>query len=480
MTIGAVLIVKNEEAMLDRCLQSLVSLDEIVVLDTGSNDKTCEIARKYTNHVYENEYKWNDSFAEARNNALGRSTADYVLSIDADEYLEPGGIEKIRKVISDNPDIITFDIILKDEKSGSTHRFPRLFKRVPEIHWEGAIHNHLNKLGQIATDIMITYGVSPAHQNDPDRAMRILSNFVADNPRCKREKFYLAREHMYRGQWQSAIDWYETYLLVADFSQEIAEALYQCAIAYKNLGNYERARKRCIESIYINSDYSRPIELLAYLSGPINKDRWLEFSETAKNRNVLFVPGSREKGAEYYDKIFTSDTTFDRYDNIHDRIVEILGDDLVLDIGCGNGRLLQKVKNKGSWGFDMSPEAVKIGQKARARCALGNVYEFDFAKLVPDYVYVMTEVLEHVDDIRVIERLSGGHKCIITVPSFLDPSHVRFYTKDSFIRRLGKYFHDMTFEFFYWDRESRKWTKDHQYTNDYIILITAIKNINVS
>ncbi|GAG44849.1 unnamed protein product [marine sediment metagenome] len=102
MKISASMIVKNEEVCLEKCLQSIKDLDEIVILDTGSTDKTGEIAQKYTNKYYANEYKWNDNFAEARNLSLSKCTGDFILTIDADEWLEEGGVEKIRIAVSNN------------------------------------------------------------------------------------------------------------------------------------------------------------------------------------------------------------------------------------------------------------------------------------------------------------------------------------------------------------------------------------------
>ena len=63
--ISACLIVRNEEKMIENCLKSLKDFDEIIVVDTGSIDRTIKIAKKYTNKIY--NFKWNDDFSEARN-----------------------------------------------------------------------------------------------------------------------------------------------------------------------------------------------------------------------------------------------------------------------------------------------------------------------------------------------------------------------------------------------------------------------------
>jgi hypothetical protein len=84
-TVSAVLIVKNEEAVLEECLASVAWADEIVVYDTGSTDGTVEIARRYTDLVVEGY--WDQDFGGARNRALAYATGDWVLSVDADELV---------------------------------------------------------------------------------------------------------------------------------------------------------------------------------------------------------------------------------------------------------------------------------------------------------------------------------------------------------------------------------------------------------
>ncbi|HHW13300.1 MAG TPA: glycosyltransferase family 2 protein, partial [Firmicutes bacterium] len=86
-TIGLAMIVRNEEANLARCLESVAGLvDEVVIVDTGSADRTEEIAHRYTDKVY--RYPWDGDFSAARNHALAQASADWILSLDADEELD--------------------------------------------------------------------------------------------------------------------------------------------------------------------------------------------------------------------------------------------------------------------------------------------------------------------------------------------------------------------------------------------------------
>lgn len=168
------MIVKNEEDMLDDCLKSVAGIvDEIVIVDTGSVDKTKDIALKYGAKVY--DFTWVDDFAIARNEALKYSTGDWILYLDADEriYRENLDINKLKNDLI-NADSNLGGIILTIESdhrtsSGSTehHRggYPRLFKNLgyPKVYFKGRVHEQItpslmeNGLGMVKSDIKIIH-----------------------------------------------------------------------------------------------------------------------------------------------------------------------------------------------------------------------------------------------------------------------------------------------------------------------------------
>ena len=95
ITISLCMIVKNEERILRRCLDSLADLvDEIVIVDTGSTDNTKSIAAEYTEKVY--AFEWVDDFSAARNFAFSKATKEYIYSADADEALNGENRERFR------------------------------------------------------------------------------------------------------------------------------------------------------------------------------------------------------------------------------------------------------------------------------------------------------------------------------------------------------------------------------------------------
>ena len=87
ITVSLCMIVKNEEKVLKRCLDSIADLmDEIIIVDTGSCDATKQIASAYTNQIY--DFEWIGDFAAARNFAFSKANMEYLYSADADEVLD--------------------------------------------------------------------------------------------------------------------------------------------------------------------------------------------------------------------------------------------------------------------------------------------------------------------------------------------------------------------------------------------------------
>src|SRR5260221_13238694 len=90
MTIAIALIVKNEERVLARCLDSVAgAVDEIVIVDTGSTDAAKEIARRYTDRLF--DFTWRQDFSAARQFAFDQVSSEWVAWIDADDVVRRGG-----------------------------------------------------------------------------------------------------------------------------------------------------------------------------------------------------------------------------------------------------------------------------------------------------------------------------------------------------------------------------------------------------
>ena len=93
------MIVRDEEQDLAECLESVADLiDEIVVVDTGSTDRTCEVARRFGSRVF--DFPWVDSFAAARNESLRHATGDWIFWLDADERLTDANRTKLQRLFA--------------------------------------------------------------------------------------------------------------------------------------------------------------------------------------------------------------------------------------------------------------------------------------------------------------------------------------------------------------------------------------------
>lgn len=146
VTFSLCMIVKNEEKVLARCLDSIAPImDEIIIVDTGSTDNTKSIAAKYTDKIY--DFEWIDDFAAARNFSFSKATCDYIYVADADEYVSPENLERLhnlKQYILPEIDIVQMHYITKAEfntvQNFSDELRPKLFKRLREFLWIDPIH----------------------------------------------------------------------------------------------------------------------------------------------------------------------------------------------------------------------------------------------------------------------------------------------------------------------------------------------------
>ena len=148
-TLALCMIVKNEEAFLDQCLESVKGIvDEIVIVDTGSTDRTVEIAEKHHAKIY--HHAWQNSFSEARNYALQFVTSEWVLQLDADEVLEreDAALLKETLAVSDNFTSICVPILNYLPDGVVSKFYYRRFYKKEFAHYEGRVHNQIVVSGE--------------------------------------------------------------------------------------------------------------------------------------------------------------------------------------------------------------------------------------------------------------------------------------------------------------------------------------------
>lgn len=146
ITISLCMIVKNEEKVLARCLDSLDGLmDEIIIVDTGSTDNTKKIAARYTEKIY--DYVWKDDFADARNYSFSKAAMDYIYCADADEVLDEVNRERflaLKQVLEGEVDVVQM-YYCNQLRYNTVYNYdreyrPKLYKRMRTFRFEDPVH----------------------------------------------------------------------------------------------------------------------------------------------------------------------------------------------------------------------------------------------------------------------------------------------------------------------------------------------------
>ncbi len=215
------MIVRNEEANLPRCLASVRGLfDEIVVVDTGSVDRTKDIALEFGARVF--DFVWIDDFAAARNAALEQATGDYVFWLDADDVIEASEREKLKGLLGELRPAKHETFVLRCVCNTSSNGMivvdhPRLFPRLHNVSWEPRIHEVINPALERAgipmtwTDIRIRHMgyVDPVvHEQKRQRNLMLLQKELADRPDDPFIYYYLGTLSFEREQWQEALGYF--------------------------------------------------------------------------------------------------------------------------------------------------------------------------------------------------------------------------------------------------------------------------------
>lgn len=180
ITISLCMIVKNEEKVLRRCLDSVADLvEELVIVDTGSTDATKQIAAGYANaKVY--DFEWVDDFSAARNFAFSKATQEYIYSADADEVLDEENRERFRllkEALLPQVEIVQMKYA-NQLQYGTVYNFdeeyrPKLFRRLRTFTWMEPIHETINVTPVIYdSGIVITHMPETLHADRDFKAFR--------------------------------------------------------------------------------------------------------------------------------------------------------------------------------------------------------------------------------------------------------------------------------------------------------------------
>ena len=254
-TISLCMIVKNEEMHIARCLDSMADLvDEIIIVDTGSTDRTVEIVSDYTDKVY--SYSWKDDFADARNASFSRAVMDYCMWMDADDILEASERDKflqLKQTLSADVDIVMMKYHTSFDEAGRpsfSYFRERWIRNCAKYRWTGAVHEVIPPDGRVVySDIAVCHKKVGA--GDPDRNLKIYQKMIAAGKYLEpRQQYYYGRELYYHRQYREAISVFEEFLLSAEgWIENKIEACSVCADCYYRLGEEQAALSTLLRSL---------------------------------------------------------------------------------------------------------------------------------------------------------------------------------------------------------------------------------------
>lgn len=255
ITISLCMIVRDEDETIARCLDTVKDIvDEIIVVDTGSVDKTKDMVSRYTACIY--DFKWIDDFAAARNYSFSKATKEYILWLDADDVFmeeDRNKLKYLKEHMDPSVDVVMMKYNLgvdNKERPACTYYRERLLKRDKNFKWHDPVHEYIEPTGNINTvDISLT------HKKLKQRSARNLGIFkkmIQDGKELShRNCFYYGRELNVNGRYDEAMVYFEKFLSQdGGFFSNYMDACIDFSKIYKMKGDRKNAVKtllRCFE-----------------------------------------------------------------------------------------------------------------------------------------------------------------------------------------------------------------------------------------
>lgn len=255
INISLCMIVKNEQDVIGRCLDCVKDIaDEIIIVDTGSNDLTKSIVSQYTDKIY--DFEWIEDFSAARNFAFSKATKDYIMWLDADDIILEVDREKLLN-LKENLDFSVDMVMIKynvafDENDNPTLSYyrERLFKRSANYKWVDPIHEVIPLSGKIIySDGAISH--KKLYRNDPLRNLRIFEKMISEGKVLEpRQQFYYTRELYYNGRYEEAIKNFTDFLDSGmGWIENSISACKDLSVCYYKIDNENMALQSLLRSL---------------------------------------------------------------------------------------------------------------------------------------------------------------------------------------------------------------------------------------
>lgn len=273
MKLSICMMVKNEERNLGRCLKSLQPLrniidSELIIVDTGSNDNTVEIAKKYTDKIY--FHNWNNNFSEMRNVSISYASGEWIMIIDADEEIDECNLLVEFFKSSIERELNTLFLFVKnyafsgtDYKSGIV-KSPRFFRNDGTFRYEGTVHNQpvfrkphgqldvtLNHYGYIIDD-------KETNERKFNRTKDLLINELEKKPSDPYYLFQLGVTYGMHNEHDKALTYVkQAYVNVKEENLDFTNHIYifnQLIEVYMVNGLYKEAEEVAEETVKIDKE----------------------------------------------------------------------------------------------------------------------------------------------------------------------------------------------------------------------------------
>jgi glycosyltransferase involved in cell wall biosynthesis len=306
MQISACVIVKNEAENISTCLESVQKIvQQIVVVDTGSTDNTMELAKIYDAEIY--QYEWNNDFSAAKNFALTKAKGDWIIFLDADEYIStdtvmnvPDLIKKYGKLCDGFMSHMSNIDVDKENKLIDEFFVTRIFRHDSNIRFVGAVHEQLyhkkrkNRWYQIEKsdlEFLHTGYSSSRVRRKCERNLKLLQAQLAENPNDVDLYRYLA----------------DSYYGLEDYDQAIKYARKDLATGRKEISYASRSYRVLLNSLQLTqADFTEQEKVIveAMKAFPLLPDFYAEYGLLYFNR------GQYDRAEALFEKAFELDATY--------------------------------------------------------------------------------------------------------------------------------------------------------------------------
>lgn len=331
------MIVKNEEKFLEGCLKSVQGVvDEIILVDTGSTDKTLEIAKAFGAKQF--LFPWTGDFSAARNEALSHATGEWILYLDADERLKSGQGKKLRHLLSHN-NVKAYNVWIEGStnlREGAVvqrNAYPRIFRSHPSVRFEGRVHEQITpslermEWAIYLTDIVIEHlGYGQGFDTVKEKAKRnreMLKKQLEDEPNNAYARFQYGNTLSILGEYDDAYGELQQALGTENLSSSICASAFNLLSeidiqkgefervldhaqqSLKNASNQKMARWFLAVAYIGDKKFSDALSVLTELMQ--RKPQWAHgvvpaFDINIEQWKILFQQGICYEGLQRYDK----------------------------------------------------------------------------------------------------------------------------------------------------------------------------------